>query len=231
MSDINQIIVGSILGDGSLSPLTKRNKYSTLDISQHESKLPYLRWLYDQLTKKFELNPIYQKKGFENQYRFRSKPNKTLGIFRSKFYDNLTGCKIIPKDIGDLLKNPISLAVWYMDDGTLDKRYKYHLNSSIATCVTFWLYWGSAERLASGPGPAGPGGPGTSARPRPPTIRGMLTLSGGTITTVRTSSLPMGRILTVNRPKYMSTPRRAWKSRVTMRPMARSRRDGPRLSP
>ena len=138
MSDINQIIVGSILGDGSLSPLTKRNKYSTLDISQHESKLPYLRWLYDQLTKKFELNPIYQKKGFESQYRFRSKSNRTLGIFRSKFYDNLTGRKIIPTDIGDLLKNPISLAVWYMDDGTLDKRYKYHLNSSIATnCFSF----------------------------------------------------------------------------------------------
>ena len=72
MSDINQIIVGSILGDGSLSPLTKRNKCSTLDISQHESKLPYLRWLYDQLKKKFELNQIYQKKGFENQFRFRS---------------------------------------------------------------------------------------------------------------------------------------------------------------
>ena len=31
MSDINQILVGSILGDGSLSPLTKRNKSSTLD--------------------------------------------------------------------------------------------------------------------------------------------------------------------------------------------------------
>lgn len=137
MSDINQIIVGSILGDGSLSSLSKRNKYSTLDISQHVNKLPYLRWLHEQLAKKFELNPIFQKKGFENQYRFRSKPNKILGNFRSKFYD-LNGRKIIPRDIEDLLKSPISLAIWYMDDGTLDKRYKYHLNSSIATnCFSF----------------------------------------------------------------------------------------------
>lgn len=138
MSYINQIIVGSVLGDGSLSPLTKRNKCSTLDISQQKSKLPYLRWLYNQLANRFELNPITQKKGFENQYRFKSKPSKILGTFRSKFYDTSTGRKIIPGDIGELLKNPLSLAVWYMDDGTLDKRYKYHLNSSIATnCFSF----------------------------------------------------------------------------------------------
>jgi hypothetical protein len=138
MSDINQIIVGSILGDGSLYSLTKRNKYSTLDISQHVSKLPYLRWLYEKLEQKFILNPIFQKKGCENQYRFRSKPNKILGIFRDKFYEHSNGRKIIPTDIKDLLNNPISLAVWYMDDGNLDKRYKYHLNSSIATnCFSF----------------------------------------------------------------------------------------------
>lgn len=137
MSDIDQIIVGSILGDGSLSSLTKRNKHSTLDISQHVSKLPYLRWLYSQLSKEFKLNPIFQKKGFENQYRFRTKPNEILGTFRSNFYDR-NGRKSIPRDIGDLLKSPISLAIWYMDDGTLDKRYKYHLNSSIATnCFSF----------------------------------------------------------------------------------------------
>lgn len=136
-SEISQIIIGSVLGDGSLSTLSKKSRHSTLDISQQASKLPYLRWLHNRLSKKFELNQIFQKKGFPNQYRFRSKPNRILGIFRSKFYD-LKGRKIIPKDINDLLKNPISLAVWYMDDGSLDKRYKYHLNSSIATnCFSF----------------------------------------------------------------------------------------------
>jgi hypothetical protein len=138
MSDVNQIVLGSILGDGSLSTLSKREKLSRIDISQHISKLPYLRWLYEKLGQKFILNPILQKKGFKNQYRFSSKPNKIFGILRSKFYDSFTGRKVIPTDIKGLLNDPVSLAVWYMDDGTLDKRYKYHFNSLIATdCFSF----------------------------------------------------------------------------------------------
>jgi hypothetical protein len=124
-----QVIIGSILGDGSLSP----GKFSTIDISQHVDKLPYLEWLHKTLGIRFLLNPIKQKKGFKQMYRFRSKPSEILGIFRSKFYSRQTGKKIIPSDIKELLENPMSLAVWYMDDGTLDKREKYHFNSSIAT--------------------------------------------------------------------------------------------------
>jgi len=138
MEDIFQIVIGSILGDGSLSPLTKRGHASSIDISQHIDKLPYLKWLHKTLRRKLFLNSIKPKKGFEQIYRFRSKPNKTLGILRNKFYSNHEGKKIIPSDIQKLLKNPIALAVWYMDDGTLDNRYKYHFNSSIATyCFTF----------------------------------------------------------------------------------------------
>jgi len=33
----------------------------------------------------------------------------------------------------DLLVDPLSLAVWYMDDGTLDFRELYHCNVMIAT--------------------------------------------------------------------------------------------------
>ena len=40
--------------------------------------------------------------------------------------------KIIPHDIQKILNNPISLAVWYMDDGSLDYRPKYHHNASIS---------------------------------------------------------------------------------------------------
>ena len=138
MEDIFQIVIGSILGDGSLSPLTKRRHSSSIDISQHIDKLSYLKWLHKTLRKKFFLNSIKPKKGFEQIYRFRSKPNITLGILRNKFYSSHDGKKIIPSDIQKLLRNPIALAIWYMDDGTLDNRHKYHFNSSIATyCFTF----------------------------------------------------------------------------------------------
>ena len=138
MNKCTQIVVGSILGDGSLTPLTKRKLTSSIDISQHINKLSYLEWLHNNLKNDFSLNSIKQKKGFSSMYRFRSKASILLGTFRSKFYSTTTGKKIIPIEIRDLLKNPISLAVWYMDDGNLDKRNKYHFNSSIASyCFTF----------------------------------------------------------------------------------------------
>ena len=133
MTDHIQIVIGSILGDGSLSPLTKRMQTSRLDVSQHIDKLPYLKWLHQTLSEKFNLNPIREKKGFEQMFRFSSKSNELLGTLRSKFYSNHNGKKIIPPNIGELLTNPIALAVWYMDDGTLDKRQKYHFNSLFAT--------------------------------------------------------------------------------------------------
>jgi len=44
----------------------------------------------------------------------------------------------VPDNIQEVLKNPLSLAIWYMDDGNLDNRYKYHLNSSFATfCFSY----------------------------------------------------------------------------------------------
>jgi hypothetical protein len=137
--DPTQVIMGSILGDGSLSPLSRgRDRTSTIDISQNVSKFSYLEWLYKILGRVLDLNPIHQKKGFEQMYRFRSKPSKLLGSLRSKFYSDLDGKKIIPSDIQEIFKDPISLAVWYMDDGTLDKRDKYHFNSCLASyCFTF----------------------------------------------------------------------------------------------
>lgn len=44
----------------------------------------------------------------------------------------------MPTDIKDLLYDPVSLAIWYQDDGTLDFRSKYHRNAMFATyCFPF----------------------------------------------------------------------------------------------
>jgi hypothetical protein len=138
MQKYNQIVIGSILGDGSLSTLTKKKQFSTLDVSQNIDKISYLKWLHKNLRRNFLLNPIKQKKGFGRIFRFKSKSDKKLGILRTKFYSSHSGKKMIPPDIQEILKEPIALAVWYMDDGTLDNRDKYHFNSCIATyCFTF----------------------------------------------------------------------------------------------
>ena len=138
MINPTQVLIGSILGDGSLSPLSRKQHASTIDISQNVDKLSYLKWLHKVLGTILILNPILQKKGFEKMYRFRSKPSKMLGDLRAKFYSNPNGKKIVPTDIQELQRDSIALAVWYMDDGNLDNRNKYHFNSSIASyCFTF----------------------------------------------------------------------------------------------
>jgi len=130
MTDYEQVAVGSILGDGCLKQLSKRKKCSQLYVSQHTSKLPYLEWLHCKLKQGFAINSIKSKKGY-SQYYFMTKPDRRLGLLKEVFYPE--GLKIIPSNINELLTYPTSLAVWYMDDGTLDRRSKYHYNALFAT--------------------------------------------------------------------------------------------------
>jgi hypothetical protein len=130
-----QIAIGSVLGDGFLHRLSKRKSTSQLYVSQHDSKLPYLKWLHSELGKNIKMNPIKPKTGYQ-QHWFMSEPDQRLGYLKRSFYFERR--KIIPFNIKELLNNDRSLAVWYMDDGNLDKRSKYHCNSAIATyCFSF----------------------------------------------------------------------------------------------
>jgi len=128
------VVIGSVLGDAHLYKLTKKSK-SGIFISQHDSKYPYLEWLHSKIGKDFDLHPIRPKTGYKQHY-FWSKFNLRFGELRNTFYHGRT--KIIPSGIFDLLTSPRSIAVWYMDDGNLDKRDKYHFNSTFATyCFSF----------------------------------------------------------------------------------------------
>ena len=142
MEEHIQVVIGSILGDGCLKPPSKRENASSLWVSQHSSKLSYLEWLHEKLGQGFAMNPIKPKKGYQQHY-FTTKPEKKLGRLFRKFYPQ--GKKLIPEDVGVLLKNPLSVAVWYMDDGTLDRRYKYHQNALIAT---YGFSFDGCERLS-----------------------------------------------------------------------------------
>ena len=87
-----QIIVGSMLGDGYLYPTVSNPRY--------------------QLQNK-------QKPDLGGYYWFKTIAHKELLEYREIFYKNRT--KIIPNNIGDLLKTSLSLAVWYMDDGSINR--------------------------------------------------------------------------------------------------------------
>lgn len=128
-----QAAIGLILGDGHLTPFSHRTKKSMLEVKYDDKSFSYLSWLH-YLLSSFGVTEIKPHKGF-HQHGFRTKSHRLIGFMREVFYPN--GKKIIPPNIAIYLNNPLSLAIWYMDDGSLDLRVKDHRNACIATyCFT-----------------------------------------------------------------------------------------------
>lgn len=123
------LLIGLILGDGYLTKPNGHANTSTLDIKYDEKSLEYLQWIHKELQE-LSPSPIKKKKNY-HQYRFYTKASAEVGELRRLFYPH--GIKRIPEDIQRYLKDPLTLAVWYQDDGTLDFRKGYHANALIAT--------------------------------------------------------------------------------------------------
>ena len=122
-----EIILGTILGDGCLE--FNGCVGSRLQIKQASKSQEYVFWLFTQLQNLCKSEPKIKKD--TGQWYFSTRSLKNLTDVYEKFYRN--GDKIIPNDILQLLISPLSLAVWYMDDGTLDYRPNSHCSFSIAT--------------------------------------------------------------------------------------------------
>lgn len=123
------LMVGLILGDGHLTKPNGVKTTSSLDLKYDQKYLSYLEWIHQSLQE-FYPSPIRRKKGF-HQYRFYTKRREDIGALRHLFYPN--GVKVIPAEIQTYLTDPLTLAVWYQDDGTLDFRRGYHTNALFAT--------------------------------------------------------------------------------------------------
>lgn len=128
-SRTRSILAGSLLGDGWLDPISKTGK-SSYRAKYNDKSIGYLKWLRNQVSelKPTELKPIEK----YSQHYFFTKYSRDLGEFRKLFYPK-EGKKRVPKNISEFLGDPISLAIWYQDDGTLDCRSKYHWNVRMAT--------------------------------------------------------------------------------------------------
>lgn len=123
------ILVGSILGDGWLNGLTKSYR-SSFQLKYNDKSLRFLKWVRHELRglQPQELKEIRK----YSQHYFRISPRADIGELRKWFYPN-EGVKRVPTNIDQLLTNPLSLAIWYQDDGTLDRRDRYHWNAMFAT--------------------------------------------------------------------------------------------------
>lgn len=112
-----------VLGDGYLQPTGKNNARLRLEHGQNQRS--YLSWKVRSLATLFSgkpktlnrLHPLSKK--VYGYVRHQSHSSPVLGKLRHEFYPE--GKKIIPPSIISKL-DPLSLAVWYMDDGYYYRR-------------------------------------------------------------------------------------------------------------
>ncbi len=120
------IVIGTILGDGFLQKTGKNNARLRLEHSLKQRD--YLLWKCQILNNFFQKKPEILtrnnlKFGKSYQYiRSQSYSGLEFGKLHQLFY--VDGKKVVPNKISKLLKEPMSLAVWFMDDGYFYQRDK-----------------------------------------------------------------------------------------------------------
>ena len=113
------ILIGSLLGDANLN---KRGKDFRVLFKHSINQLPFLNWKRKQFNSitGMKVNIFEQKvKGKEYGFgQFVTLSHRSFTELRKVFYKGSK--KIVPLNILEILKEPLSLAVWIMDDGARD---------------------------------------------------------------------------------------------------------------
>ena len=117
-----EIIVGTILGDGHME--TNNGITYRLKIEHSIKQKEYTDWLYQGLESWVLKEPCEKKKAvfgkvFTNVW-FNTVSHVALRYYGKVFYRDKV--KTIPINIAKLL-TPISLAVWFMDDGSIKSKF------------------------------------------------------------------------------------------------------------
>ena len=113
------ILAGSVLGDAFLQKTGARN--ARLRFEHGAKQKEYLLWKVKALTRLFQGKPTHlsrvhpKTKATYEYWRAQSNATPELGKWRTIFYPK--GKKLIPASIAEFIKEPLALAVWYMDDG------------------------------------------------------------------------------------------------------------------
>ena len=114
-----QILVGSLLGDAHIE-IPYRPNVGRLKIEHSYKQKDYVDWLYNEFKEWVRTPPNKRTKTSWDKkqinYCFTTYTHNELGVFAQRFYKNKL--KIIPKNLETDL-TPLSLAIWYMDDGSV----------------------------------------------------------------------------------------------------------------
>jgi len=110
-----EILVGTIFGDTSIRKKKTETHYR-LSCSHSEKDREYLLWKVAELQNLFLPNIVKYDNGYGPQLSCYSFSHPFFSALRKIFYPS--GKKILPKHIIQHI-SPLSIAVWFMDDGSL----------------------------------------------------------------------------------------------------------------
>ena len=118
-----EILVGLILGDGHLETQNE-GKTFRLKVEHSINQKYYVEWLYQKFNNlvltvpQVKVQKIKERK--YEKYWFSTISAGTFRFYGRQFYPN--GKKIVPKMIKKLV-TPLSLAIWFMDDGSIKSKH------------------------------------------------------------------------------------------------------------
>ena len=105
-----QILIGVLLGDGAM----RKKTHALLEINHSYTQKEYVEWLYQHFKKYVGTPPKARKgNGDRTAYRFTTKSVSVFTHFYNLFFKG--NKKTIPET---LALSPLTLAIWYMDDGS-----------------------------------------------------------------------------------------------------------------
>lgn len=118
------IIIGSILGDGYMRIIPGRSD-AFLEINHSIKAKDYVDYKYRSLKRLCESAPKERiGNGDRRAYRFFTKQHPEITKLYKLFYKDSR--KMIPKN---LILDSVSIAVWYMDDGSKSRDIDVYLNT------------------------------------------------------------------------------------------------------
>src|SRR3989338_9067436 len=136
------VIIGSLLGDGYLRIVPgRRNAF--LEINHSYQQKEYVDWKYDYLKPITKSAPKVRKSNGERiAYRFFTRQLSQLTELYQKFYQGRK--KIVPM----ISLDPLSLAVWYMDDGSKCQSTDVYLNTQQFGLKSQQILIGMLEKMS-----------------------------------------------------------------------------------
>ena len=114
------LIIGTILGDGYLRIIPRRNN-AFLEVNHSINQKDYVDWKYRILKSIVKSGPRLRKgNGHRIACRFYTRSMSEITQLFRTFYQN--GKKVIPENLN---LEPLGLAVWFMDDGSRSRNSLY----------------------------------------------------------------------------------------------------------